>query len=157
MKNALTVLLSSASICGLACLVPGVAAANGADANAQKKPSATPSLGRESDRLETVWRRCRRGLSGCARRLCRAEWLYERLLWRLRGRAGRTSRPCLHLWLQPWACLRRGILRYSIARGERASGSCCRVSARARCFARSVFGLLRGDRAPIGCFRRRGC
>ena len=36
MKYPLTVLLSSASICGLVCLVPGVAAANGADANAQK-------------------------------------------------------------------------------------------------------------------------
>jgi hypothetical protein len=35
MKLVLTVLLSAASICALACLVPGVAAANGADANAQ--------------------------------------------------------------------------------------------------------------------------
>jgi hypothetical protein len=35
MKHALTVLLSAASICAPACLIPGVAAANGADANAQ--------------------------------------------------------------------------------------------------------------------------
>jgi hypothetical protein len=34
MKHTLTVFLSAASICALACLVPGVAAANGADANA---------------------------------------------------------------------------------------------------------------------------
>jgi hypothetical protein len=35
MKPTLNVLLSAASIGGLACLVPGVVAANGADANAQ--------------------------------------------------------------------------------------------------------------------------
>ena len=35
MKHALTAFLSTASICALACLVPGVAAANGDDANAQ--------------------------------------------------------------------------------------------------------------------------
>ena len=35
MKHALTAFLSAASICALACLVPGVAAANGDDANAQ--------------------------------------------------------------------------------------------------------------------------
>jgi hypothetical protein len=35
MKHALTVLLSTASICAPACLIPGMAAANGADANAQ--------------------------------------------------------------------------------------------------------------------------
>jgi hypothetical protein len=35
MKRALTVFLSAASICALACLVPGEAAAMGGDANAQ--------------------------------------------------------------------------------------------------------------------------
>jgi hypothetical protein len=35
MRHALTVLLFTASICAPACLIPGVAAANGADANAQ--------------------------------------------------------------------------------------------------------------------------
>ena len=35
MRHALTVLLCTASICAPACLIPGVAAANGADANAQ--------------------------------------------------------------------------------------------------------------------------
>jgi hypothetical protein len=35
MKHALPVLLSTASICASACLIPGGAAANGADANAQ--------------------------------------------------------------------------------------------------------------------------
>jgi hypothetical protein len=34
MKHPLTVFLSAASICALACLVPGASAANGADANA---------------------------------------------------------------------------------------------------------------------------
>ena len=34
MKHALTASLSATSICALACLVPGVAAANGSDANA---------------------------------------------------------------------------------------------------------------------------
>ena len=35
MRHALTVLLCTASICAPACLIPGVAAANGADAKAQ--------------------------------------------------------------------------------------------------------------------------
>jgi hypothetical protein len=35
MKHALTAFLSAASICAVACLVPGVAVANGADANAE--------------------------------------------------------------------------------------------------------------------------
>jgi hypothetical protein len=35
MKHALTAFLSAVSICALSCLVPGVAAANGSDANAQ--------------------------------------------------------------------------------------------------------------------------
>src|SRR5271166_5195535 len=35
MRHPLTILLAAASICALASLVPGVAAANGADANAQ--------------------------------------------------------------------------------------------------------------------------
>ena len=35
MNHALPAFLSTASICALACLVPGVAAANGSDANAQ--------------------------------------------------------------------------------------------------------------------------
>lgn len=35
MKHALTAFLSAASICALACLVPGIAAANGSDANAE--------------------------------------------------------------------------------------------------------------------------
>jgi hypothetical protein len=35
MKHALTAFLSAASICALACLVPGVAAANGNDPNAE--------------------------------------------------------------------------------------------------------------------------
>lgn len=35
MKHALRAFLSAASICALGCLVPGVAAANGSDANAE--------------------------------------------------------------------------------------------------------------------------
>jgi hypothetical protein len=74
MKHALTAPLSAVSICALACLVPGVAGANGSDANALIN-QATPPVGSEPDGLDPIRCPCGRGLSGCARRLYWAERL----------------------------------------------------------------------------------